>query len=59
MTNQGTDKSKPKTPKLLGPKSKRNETNETKPKTPTIQSSMHNGASNELGKSRFSKNVQK
>ena len=34
MNNQGTDKSKPKTPKLLGPKSKRNETDETKPKTP-------------------------
>ena len=34
MTNQGTDKSKPKTPKLLGPKSKRNETEEPKPKTP-------------------------
>ena len=36
MTNQGTDKSKPKTPKLLGPKSKRNETDETKPKTPKL-----------------------
>ena len=36
MTNQGTDKSKPKTPKLLGPKSKRNETEEPKPKTPKL-----------------------
>ena len=34
MNNQGTDKSKPKPPKLLGPKSKRNETEEPKPKTP-------------------------
>ena len=37
MTNQGTNKSKPKTPKLLGPKSKRHETgDETKPKNPKL-----------------------
>ena len=37
MTYQGTDETKPKNPKLLGPKSKRHETgDETKPKNPKL-----------------------